>query len=298
MDVYRQKPIPVIFTELPFVRRSDPSCFVDSLEDISTLHELQSVATGKHCVSVLEDRHAFVIKCVLPDDILERNGTTHDLLARHCFFWKMSDIETIFTGSEPAEAVSLKEAGIYTAYLRSIAQKSSCIPLLQKTATLFSNRTCKFIHELKTDILAIEERLFAGLEIDALKGVRPTSVRVKATSTSPRLIPLRLRDQILRRDGYHCIFCGRSGDESTTIEVHHIIPRSIVLRLSLDKGLFDAEENLCTTCFDCNRGKRDCLAKEDIDFYVTTFSNPGHPNLGIVKYLEAVSKIQDMLISG
>jgi len=57
-----------------------------------------------------------------------------------------------------------------------------------------------------------------------------------------------LRFDILRRDGFTCRYCGRNGN-SATLEVDHIDPKA--------NGGLDAEENLVTACFPCNRGKRD-----------------------------------------
>ena len=46
MDVYRQKPLPVIYTHLPFVRRS-PNAFADLPEDRNWLDRLKMVAQWK-----------------------------------------------------------------------------------------------------------------------------------------------------------------------------------------------------------------------------------------------------------
>lgn len=51
----------------------------------------------------------------------------------------------------------------------------------------------------------------------------------------------KLRQEILRRDGWRCQFCGRRED----LQVHHIESRG---RLGND-----SEENLITLCADCHR---------------------------------------------
>jgi 5-methylcytosine-specific restriction enzyme A len=61
-----------------------------------------------------------------------------------------------------------------------------------------------------------------------------------------RYIPLSVRVDVLSRDGYKCIFCGRNSKE-VTLEIDHIIPFS--------KGGSNEISNLQTLCFDCNRGK-------------------------------------------
>lgn len=64
-----------------------------------------------------------------------------------------------------------------------------------------------------------------------------------------------LRYDILKRDGFRCVLCGRSAREhGVELEVDHIIPVS--------KGGKTEPDNLRTLCKDCNRGKRD---KDEID---------------------------------
>jgi 5-methylcytosine-specific restriction endonuclease McrA len=65
---------------------------------------------------------------------------------------------------------------------------------------------------------------------------------------SPKAAPLRLdhlyerlRQQILRRDGWRCQFCGTMSN----LELHHIEFRS-------HSGA-DSEENLITLCTGCHR---------------------------------------------
>lgn len=52
------------------------------------------------------------------------------------------------------------------------------------------------------------------------------------------------RRGILRRDGHHCAYCGRSGNT-----IDHVVPRS--------RGGEDTWENLVTCCFKCNNVKGD-----------------------------------------
>ena len=58
----------------------------------------------------------------------------------------------------------------------------------------------------------------------------------------------KLRFEILRRDGFTCQYCGKTGNDAE-LEIDHITPFS--------KGGTNDEGNLITSCFDCNRGKRD-----------------------------------------
>lgn len=58
----------------------------------------------------------------------------------------------------------------------------------------------------------------------------------------------KLRFEILRRDGFTCQYCGKTGTDKE-LEIDHVVPFS--------KGGTNDEGNLITACFDCNRGKRD-----------------------------------------
>ena len=63
-------------------------------------------------------------------------------------------------------------------------------------------------------------------------------------SKRSRHISTSLRVSILHRDGYKCVFCGRSAKQ-VELEVDHILPFS--------KGGSNEPSNLQTLCFDCNR---------------------------------------------
>jgi 5-methylcytosine-specific restriction endonuclease McrA len=61
-----------------------------------------------------------------------------------------------------------------------------------------------------------------------------------------RHIPASVRVAVLHRDGYKCVFCGRSAKQ-VQLEVDHII--------AFSTGGSNDPSNLQTLCFDCNRGK-------------------------------------------
>lgn len=69
---------------------------------------------------------------------------------------------------------------------------------------------------------------------------------IKQKNTRSRYIPASVRVDILNRDKYKCVFCGRSSKQ-IQLEVDHIIPFS--------KGGSNDLSNLQTLCIDCNRGK-------------------------------------------
>ena len=56
-----------------------------------------------------------------------------------------------------------------------------------------------------------------------------------------------LRFEVFKRDGFRCAYCGRTPPQ-VILEVDHIDPHSL--------GGSDDINNLITSCFDCNRGKR------------------------------------------
>ncbi len=58
----------------------------------------------------------------------------------------------------------------------------------------------------------------------------------------------RVRLGVLERDGYRCVYCGRSSRE-TALEVDHVRPRA--------RGGSDHPTNLVTACVACNGGKSD-----------------------------------------
>jgi 5-methylcytosine-specific restriction enzyme A len=61
-----------------------------------------------------------------------------------------------------------------------------------------------------------------------------------------RSISLSVRLDVLTRDDYKCVYCGRSSQQ-IDLEIDHIMPYS--------KGGSNQIDNLQTLCFDCNRGK-------------------------------------------
>lgn len=62
-----------------------------------------------------------------------------------------------------------------------------------------------------------------------------------------------LRFSVLSRDNYTCQYCGKKAPD-ISLEIDHKVPVS--------KGGDNTIDNLTTSCFDCNRGKRDRLCAE------------------------------------
>ena len=68
------------------------------------------------------------------------------------------------------------------------------------------------------------------------------------------VVGLKLRREILERDKFRCVVCGRSAEDGVKLQVDHVHPRS-------KEGTKD-KSNLATLCSECNLGKRDRVSEE------------------------------------
>jgi hypothetical protein len=71
------------------------------------------------------------------------------------------------------------------------------------------------------------------------------------SSNARRPIPLKIRWEVLKRDNYKCVKCGRSpsSDHTVQLQVDHKDPAT-------KSSLVEADD-LQTLCWDCNQGKKD-----------------------------------------
>jgi len=303
MDVYRQSPVPVIYTQLEFVRAPSTCLLADCADDLTLLNLLQRVAAGHACVSELESPHTLILKAEFPDDILDRSGTTGEVIEWRVFQWKLWDAESLVTHSQPAEAVHPTNAGITPEFLNSLAHPKSCLPLLRTTQKVFdsgkrkgyqlSSETTAKIEGIEKPLIATTKRTLATIKLTEMKKLKPAAKTSASKAAGDSQVSLKLRDLILRKGKYLCVFCGQ-GSPTIVLEVNHIVPRSLINKLHLDSGLHNAPANLCVTCFHCNRGKSDNLATEDIEFYRNAFSSPDHPNHSILAHLEKIAELQTL----
>lgn len=104
----------------------------------------------------------------------------------------------------------------------------------------------------------------------------------------PKNITPKLRASIISRDGAKCILCNKSDG----LEVHHIIPVSIIKRLGLSEFFNVDKDNLTTLCRSCNIGIGDRLNQELIDIYIEKFKEKSHPNNGVCEILNKIRDIQ------
>ena len=88
----------------------------------------------------------------------------------------------------------------------------------------------------------------------------------------------KIREEILRRDGYVCYYCHNTADS-----VDHIIPRT---RIPEDmKHLIDHPDNLVAACMRCNRAKSNQIS------VFSTRENTSAP-FSVVSLPETVSTVQ------
>lgn len=71
----------------------------------------------------------------------------------------------------------------------------------------------------------------------------------QSASYQRSLMSSSLRYDIMKRDGFRCVLCGRDRSDGVKLHVDHIIPVS--------KGGLTQPQNLRTLCDSCNLGKRD-----------------------------------------
>ena len=88
---------------------------------------------------------------------------------------------------------------------------------------------------------------------ERVKYKRPTIIRLLRYVTIPfRKVPLS-RENVFRRDRYHCLYCGNVKD----LTVDHVIPKS--------KGGKNDWKNLVTCCKPCNL-KKDNKSIKEVEF--------------------------------
>jgi 5-methylcytosine-specific restriction enzyme A len=96
---------------------------------------------------------------------------------------------------------------------------------------------------LRDRINEVNQKTPKPLKATVISQSKPQSTREEKPT---RYIRSSVRVNVLSRDSYKCVFCGRNSKE-VTLEIDHIIPFS--------RGGSNESDNLQTLCFDCNRGK-------------------------------------------
>lgn len=99
-------------------------------------------------------------------------------------------------------------------------------------------------------------------------------------------ISRKIRFEVFKRDGFRCCYCGKTPPE-IVLEVDHIDPKS--------KGGCDDINNLISSCFDCNRGKRDIPLDKIPSTLVDNLEVLKEKEVQIKQYRKFVAKIQKRL---
>lgn len=88
---------------------------------------------------------------------------------------------------------------------------------------------------------------------------KPSIIKVNKFVSSAKIHKVSLnRENIFKRDGYICVYCGANNRRHLTID--HIIPQS--------RGGKNTWENLVTSCKSCNNKKGDMLVEEFTDVII------------------------------
>jgi hypothetical protein len=291
MNVYRKRKVPSIYLTIPWIRIHENNMLCDCIEDLDSIGLLKSVCSGRQCLSAYDDVDCYHVKATFPDEWKDYKAETNEVIYWSDYHWFVWDVLYLINGNRPTEAVDIKDTGLSLNFLESIEDPVSCIPLLLelKKIECYSELTTDLIESIKKR----ETELFSIAKLRKLKGSASYIPEFDlGKSTKPKNISVSLRKDILKRDNYRCLFYGRTS-EDTALEVDHIIPRSLISKMNLDKSLNDAKYNLCTTCKDCNRWKRDNLVQEDIDYYLEKFIGKNDFE-GIIEYLIGIKKLQEM----
>lgn len=86
-----------------------------------------------------------------------------------------------------------------------------------------------------------------GAASEAILAFDEACTEFKAKGKVRAGISVTQRFSIFKRDSYRCCICGASTEGGSRLEVDH--------KTAVAKGGTNAEENLWTLCFECNRGK-------------------------------------------
>lgn len=89
-----------------------------------------------------------------------------------------------------------------------------------------------------------------GTNPRALAGVLSKARRMGwnvSDQASPDGLPKWLRFEILKRDGFRCVYCGAAAKDGARLQIDHIKPKAA--------GGTDDPKNLTTACATCNTGK-------------------------------------------
>lgn len=96
----------------------------------------------------------------------------------------------------------------------------------------------------------------------------------------------KIRFEVFKRDGFKCAYCGKAPPD-VLLEIDHINPKS--------KGGEDDINNLLTSCFDCNRGKKAIPLDIIPSKLVENLEILKEKELQLIEYNEAIAKIENRI---
>lgn len=135
---------------------------------------------------------------------------------------------------------------LYCAVEDKVIRKKTARPVTEMTYTCKVNYTSP-----RGRSSCSGERIFSFEELERQhKMYQERRVLEESKEYQRQKMTPSLRYDIMKRDGFRCVLCGRSVErDGVTLHVDHIIP--------VAKGGKTVPGNLRTLCEECNKGKRD-----------------------------------------
>lgn len=175
MIIFRKEKIPLIYTQLPFLRQSAPGYIADCEDDLEYIDELKKIANGMICLSQSEADYMFIIRYDIDDNINNYNGDTEKVIESNYYYYKPWDVEYLINKKIPAEAVLLTDLGIDYQFLYSLGERKSCIPFLKMTSQYFKNpynEGYKIEEDMIKKIEEVEKNIFNSYDMKKFKNIK------------------------------------------------------------------------------------------------------------------------------
>jgi hypothetical protein len=166
------------------------------------------------------------------------------------------------------EEVNLR--GYKPDYKKTLVLDSSYIP----RSIVSSTRAFTIVYKGSAEVIENHPAHFKMVDED-LKINKPSIIRIPRYIKHHRHNVPPSRQNIFKRDGHTCVYCGNRERRKLTID--HVIPQS--------KGGKNSWDNLVTACFKCNNEKADLSLKE----YGVSIEKPRKPHyLMLLKQLNYI----------
>jgi 5-methylcytosine-specific restriction endonuclease McrA len=113
----------------------------------------------------------------------------------------------------------------------------------------YCSKDCQYFHNKKQEIKTCKTCGNNFLAINLKSKYCSDKCRVNKRKDLKGSEWKSLRFDVLQRDGFKCVYCGRTISDGIKLHVDHIVP--------VAKGGQTVKGNLITACEDCNLGKSD-----------------------------------------